>query len=54
MAEAAAQGKVLRYVAEIAAGACSVGLQAVAADSPIGRLRGNDNLVAFQTRYYPG
>jgi homoserine dehydrogenase len=52
-AEAAAQGKVLRYVAELADGRAAVGLQAVPADTALGRLRGNDNLVAFHTRYYP-
>ena len=31
----------------------SVGLQALPMDSALGRLRGNDNLVAFYTRYYP-
>jgi homoserine dehydrogenase len=53
VAAAGAQRRVLRYVAEIAGGQVRVGRQAVAADSPIGRLRGNDNLVAFHTRYYP-
>jgi homoserine dehydrogenase len=46
-------GKVLRYVAELRAGQVSVGLQAVSQDSALGRLRGNDNLVAFSTRCYP-
>ena len=31
----------------------AVGLQAVPADSALGQLQGNDNLVAFHTRYYP-
>jgi len=53
VAAAGGQGHVLRYVAEIAGGHVRVGRQAVAADSPIGRLRGTDNLVAFHTRYYP-
>jgi homoserine dehydrogenase len=53
VATAQSQGHVLRYVAEIEGGQVRVGRQAVAADSPIGRLRGNDNLVAFNTRYYP-
>lgn len=53
VAQAAAQGKALRYVAELAEGRVTVGLQAVPADSALGQLRGNDNLVAFHTRYYP-
>jgi homoserine dehydrogenase len=52
-AQAAAQGQVLRYVAELSDGQVAVGIQTVAADSAIGRLRGTDNLVAFHTRYYP-
>ena len=52
-AAAAAEGRVLRYVAELKDGKASVGLQAAPADSALGQLRGNDNLVAFHTRYYP-
>ncbi len=50
---AAAEDRVLRYVAELAGGRITVGLQAVPTDSVLGQLRGNDNLVAFHTRYYP-
>ncbi len=50
---AAAEGRVLRYVAELADGRVTVGLLPVPADTALGRLRGNDNLVAFHTRYYP-
>ncbi len=50
--QAAAAGKVLRYAATVADGACSVGPQAVDADSPLGRLTGTDNLVEFTTRWY--
>ncbi|MCX7668867.1 MAG: homoserine dehydrogenase [Anaerolineae bacterium] len=53
VAGAAAEGKVIRYVAELRDGHAAVGLQAVPADSALGQLRGNDNLVAFHTRYYP-
>ncbi len=53
VAEAASRGQVLRYIAELAAGHVTVGLQPVPADSALGQLRGNDNLVAFHTRYYP-
>jgi homoserine dehydrogenase len=51
--QAAAAGQVLRYVAVLQDGKVSVGLQAVSTGSALGRLRGNDNLVAFHTRYYP-
>lgn len=53
VAAAAGDGEVLRYVAELKDGAVSVGMQAVLADSALGQLKGNDNLVAFHTRYYP-
>lgn len=53
VAGAAADGKVIRFVAELQDGHAAVGLQAVPADSALGQLRGNDNLVAFHTRYYP-
>jgi homoserine dehydrogenase len=49
---AAAEGKVLRYGATIEEGRCRVGLTAVAATSPLGRLSGTDNLVEFSTRWY--
>ncbi|MCD6290241.1 MAG: homoserine dehydrogenase [Anaerolineae bacterium] len=51
-AAAEKEGKVLRYVAEIAEGRCEVGLRAVPAESPLGRLRGSDNLAEFHTRWY--
>ncbi len=53
VSEAATQGQVLRYIAEIKNGRAAVGMRAVPADSALGQLRGNDNLVAFRTRYYP-
>lgn len=53
VAGAAAEGKVLRYMAELRDGRATVGLQTVPADSALGQLKGNDNLVAFHTRYYP-
>ena len=52
VARAASDGKVLRYAATLADGACSVGLTAVAKDSPLGRLTGTDNLVEFYSRWY--
>jgi homoserine dehydrogenase len=52
VAAAAAESKVLRYIAELTDGRATVGLQAVPADTALGQLRGNDNLVAFHTRTY--
>ena len=52
-AAADAAGNVLRYVAEVSGEQIKVGIQAVPADSALGQLRGNDNLVAFHTRYNP-
>jgi homoserine dehydrogenase len=44
---------VLRFLAEIDAQGCKVGLERVPCDSPIGRLAGPDNILVFQTqRYY--
>lgn len=51
-AAAAAEGKVLRYVADVSfegRGKLTVGLQAVPADSPLGTLTGSDNLVEVRT-----
>jgi homoserine dehydrogenase len=50
---AGTEGKVLRYVAELQDNAACVGMQAAPITTALGRLQGNDNLVAFQTRYYP-
>ena len=52
VAHAAAEGKVLRYAATLSEGACTVGLTAVAKDSPLGRLTGTDNLVELYSRWY--
>lgn len=45
---------VLRYVASIKRDGIRVGVEAVAADSPLGRLRGTDNQVSVTTRRYDG
>lgn len=45
-------GHVLRYVAVIEDGRCRVGLEEVPLTSPLGRLRGNDNLVEVYTHLY--
>lgn len=49
---AAAEGKVLRYAAQVEGETCRVGPTFVSADSPLGRLTGTDNLVEFTTRWY--
>jgi aspartokinase/homoserine dehydrogenase 1 len=49
---AAAEGKVLRFAAALEDGHCRVGPTAVAADSPLGRLQGTDNLVEFYSQWY--
>ena len=49
---ARARQETLRYVADIREGQVKVGLQSVPLASPLGRLQGSDNLVAFYTEYY--
>lgn len=49
---ARADAGVLRYAAVVEDGHCRVGLTAVAASSPLGRLEGTDNLVEFHTQWY--
>jgi homoserine dehydrogenase len=51
--EAAGNGATLRYAAELKEGRATVGIQAAPLDSALGLLKGNDNLVAYHTRYYP-
>ncbi len=59
---AAAVGQTLRYAAVLRDAVpqdggpvrrAAVGVQSVPLDSALGQLSGNDNLVAFHTRYYP-
>jgi len=45
-------GHVLRYVAEVESGRCRVGPTEVPLESPLGRLKGNDNLAEIYTRLY--
>jgi homoserine dehydrogenase len=52
LAAAKERGDVLRYVAEISSTVVRVSLQSVAAASPIGSLRGPDNILVFRTRRY--
>jgi homoserine dehydrogenase len=46
------QGLVLRYLAEIKPGKARVGLLPVPQATPLGRLRGTDNMVSFRTARY--
>jgi homoserine dehydrogenase len=46
------QGLVLRYLAEVRSGQSRVGLVAVPQATPLGRLRGTDNLISFRTGRY--
>jgi homoserine dehydrogenase len=46
------QGLVLRYLAEVSAGQTRVGLAAVPQATPLGRLRGTDNLISIRTTRY--
>jgi len=52
IAEASNRGEVLRYVAHISPASVTVSLTNVAKDSPIGSLRGPDNIFVFKTRRY--
>nr|CAD1817409.1 unnamed protein product [Ananas comosus var. bracteatus] len=49
---ASSKGNVLRYVCVIENSRCQVGLQEIPKDSPLGRLRGSDNVVEICSRCY--
>ncbi|MFC4690788.1 bifunctional aspartate kinase/homoserine dehydrogenase I [Dokdonia genika] len=53
VADATADGKRLKYVAQLDNGKASVGLQSVGSDSPFYNLEGSDNIVLFYTARYP-
>lgn len=50
--DARKQGCVLRFAANLADGACTVGPAVVSLESPLGRLNGTDNLVEFHSKWY--
>jgi homoserine dehydrogenase len=52
IAQAEAEGKVLRYMAQVTPETISVGLTSVAKNSAPGVLQGPDNYFAFNTRRY--
>jgi aspartokinase/homoserine dehydrogenase 1 len=49
---AAKKGQVLRYVAKIGPRSVRVGIEAVPAESPLGRLHGTDNQIVLRTKRY--
>lgn len=50
--DAQAEGKVLRYVAQVGSEGGTVGLVAVDSDGPLGALRGPANYIALHTTHY--
>ena len=50
--QAAAEGKVLRYVSVIEAGRASISLRSLGQDHPFAALDGSDNIIAFTTARY--
>jgi len=52
VAEAKAQGKVLRYVAQIEDGQCQVRIVAVDEHDPMFKVKNGENALAFYSRYY--
>ncbi|KAI3409515.1 Homoserine dehydrogenase (HDH) [Psidium guajava] len=52
VAKASVSGNVLRYVCVIEGTRCEVGIQELPRDSPLGRLRGSDNVLEVYTRCY--
>ncbi len=51
-ANAAEEGKVLRYVGEIADGKCKVRIAAVDGNDPMFKIKDGENALAFYSRYY--
>ncbi len=52
MANAAEQGKVLRYVGLIDEGRCKVRIEAVDGNDPLYKVKNGENALAFYSRYY--
>lgn len=52
VAGAAAEGKVLRYIASFSCGVAKIGLQAVGPSHPFFHLGGSDNIIAFTSQRY--
>jgi homoserine dehydrogenase len=51
-AAAKSRGETLRYVATVERGRAQVGLTAVPIDSPLGMLKGTDNMIVFHSDRY--
>lgn len=52
IADANAQGKVLRYIGEIVDGKCKVAIKALALDHPLAKVKDGENALAIHSRYY--
>jgi len=52
VADAKADGSVLRYVGRIENGRCSVSVDVVAKDKPLGSIRDGENALVLHSRYY--
>jgi aspartokinase/homoserine dehydrogenase 1 len=52
VADATAQGKVLRYVGAIEEGRCTVKINAVDGNDPLYKVKNGENALAFYSRYY--
>jgi len=52
VADAKAEGSVLRYVGRIEDGRCSVSVDVVAKDKPLGSIRDGENALVLHSRYY--
>ena len=50
--QAKSEGKVLRYIGEIANGQCKVAIKALDADHPLAKVKDGENALAIQTQYY--
>lgn len=52
VAAAQAEGKVLRFIGEIADGQCKVAVKALDLDHPLAKVKEGENALAIHTRYY--
>lgn len=52
VAQAKAEGKVLRYIGEIVDGQCRVKIAQVSEDDPMFKIKDGENALAFYSRYY--
>jgi aspartokinase/homoserine dehydrogenase 1 len=52
VANAKAEGKVLRYIGNIVDGKCQVSIEAVASNHPLYSIKDGENALAIHSRYY--